>query len=159
MFTLRDTLLQRGYKYESYLGERAQDICFQTVNDLCYALGYILSHIQRIDAEIPQEQVSEIIRVIPNYPITTNYTSGGNDMKWGKQYRIYFNSIINMPIELERRLQNDDKMRITGSRFIEACFFIGFVPGTNQNKDLIFKRMEKIFNDKEIKYFNNGYKG
>ena len=62
-------------------------------------------------------------------------------------------------IEDQLILSYNPKMRITGSRFIEACFFIGFVPGTNQNKDLIFKRMEKIFNDKEIKYFNNGYKG
>lgn len=159
MFTLRSVLSKRGYDYETFFTDRAEDIYFKTVNDLCYSIGYILRHVQRIDAEIPKEQVSEILRVIPNYPITTSYTSGGNIMKWGKQYRIYFNSIINMPIELERRLQNDDKMRITGSRFIEACFFIGFVPGANQNKDLIFERMEKIFTDKEIKYFNNGYKG
>ena len=56
-------------------------------------------------------------------------------MKWGKQYRIYFNSIRNMPVELKGRLQNDDKMRLTGSRFIEAGFYIGFVPGSNQDNE------------------------
>ena len=85
-------------------------------------------------------------------------TSGGNAMKWGKQYRIYFNSIRNMPVELKRRLQNDDKMRITGSSFIEACFYIGFVPGSNQDRDLIFEVMNEIFDDEEIKFFEDGYK-
>ena len=118
-----------------------------------------MRHVQRIDAEIPEEQISEILRVIPNYPITTSYTSGGNVMKWGKQYRIYFNSIRNMPVELKGRLQNDDKMRLTGSRFIEACFYIGFVPGSNQDRDLIFEVMNEIFDDEEIKFFEDGYKG
>lgn len=159
MFTLRSVLSQRGYNYESFLDGRAEDIYFKTVNDLCYSIGYILRHARRIDAEIPEKQISEILRVIPNYPITMGSTSGGNAMKWGKQYRIYFNSIRNMPVELKRRLQNDDKMRITGSRFIEACFYIGFVPGSNQDRDLIVEVMNKIFDDEEIKSFKDGYKG
>lgn len=159
MFTLRSVLLQRGYCYQTFFTNRAEDIYFETVNDLCYSIGYILRHVQRIDAEIPEEQISEILRVIPNYPITTSYTSGGNVMKWGKQYRIYFNSIRNMPDELKGRLQNDDKMRLTGSRFIEACFYIGFVPGSNQDRDLIFEVMNEIFDDEEIKFFEDGYKG
>lgn len=159
MFTLRSVLSERGYGYESFFTDKAEDIYFKTVNDLCYSIGYILKHIQRIDAEIPEEQISEISRVIPNYPITTSYTSGGNAMKWGKQYRIYFNSIRNMPVELKKRLQNDDKMRITGSRFIEACFYIGFVPSSNQNRDLIVGVMNEIFYDEEIKSFEDGYKG
>ncbi len=159
MLTLRSVLLQRGYDYETFFTDRAEDIYFKTVNDLCYSIGYILRHVQRIDAEIPKEQISEILRVIPNSPITTSYTSGGNAMKWGKQYRIYFNSIRNMPVELERRLQNDDKMRITGSMFIEACFYIGFVPGLNQDRDLISEVMNEIFDDEEIKSFEDGYKG
>lgn len=159
MFTLRDVLLQRGHNYESFLGKRAEDIYFETVNDLCYSIGYILRHAQRIDAEIPEEQISEILRDILSYPIAMGNTSGGNAMKWGKQYRIYFNSIRNMPVELKRRLQNDGKMRITGSRFIEACFYIGFIPGSNQDRDLIFKVMNRIFDNEEIKYFNAGYEG
>lgn len=159
MFTLRSVLSQRGYGYQTFFTNRAEDIYFKTVNDLCYSIGYILRHVQRIDAEIPEEQISEILRVIPNYPITTSYTSGGNVMKWGKQYRMYFNSIRNMPVELKGRLQNDDKMRLTGSRFIEACFYIGFVPGSNQDRDLIFEVMNEIFDDEEIKFFEDGYKG
>ena len=159
MFTLRSVLSQRGYDYQTSFTDRAEDIYFKTVNDLCYSIGYILKHVQRIDEEIPEEQISEILRVIPNYPITTNYTSGGNVMKWSRQYRIYFNSIKNMPFELEGRLQNDDKMRLTGSRFIEACFYIGFVPGSNQDRNLIFEVMNKIFYDEEIEFFKDGYKG
>ena len=159
MFTLRSVLSQRGYDYQTSFTDRADDIYFKTVNDLCYSIGYILKHVQRIDAEIPEEQISEILRVIPNYPITTNYTSGGNVMKRSRQYRIYFNSIKNMPFELKGRLQNDDKIRLTGSKFIEACFYIGFVPGSNQNKDLIFEVMNEIFDDEEIEFFEDGYKG
>lgn len=159
MFTLESVLSQRGYGYQTFLTNKAEDIDFKTVNDLCYSIGYILRHVQRIDAEIPEEQISEILRVIPNYKITTNNTSGGNVMKWGKQYRIYFNSIKNMPFELKGRLQNDDKMRLTGSKFIEACFYIGFVPGPKQDKKLIFKVMNKIFYDEEIEFFKDGYKG
>ena len=159
MFTLRSVLSQRGYDYQTSFTDRADDIYFKPVNDLCYSIGYILKHVQRIDAEIPEEQISEILRVIPNYPITTNYTSGGNVMKRSRQYRIYFNSIKNMPFELKGRLQNDDKIRLTGSKFIEACFYIGFVPGSNQNKDLIFEVMNEIFDDEEIEFFEDGYKG
>ena len=131
----------------------------QKISILCYSIGYILRHAQRIDAEIPEEQISEILRDILSYPIAMGNTSGGNAMKWGKQYRIYFNSIRNMPVELKRRLQNDGKMRITGSRFIEACFYIGFIPGSNQDRDLIFEVMNRIFDNEEIKYFNAGYEG
>ena len=159
MFTLRSVLLQRGYDCQTSFTDRADDICFKTVNDLCYSIGYILRHVRRIDAEIPEERISENLGVIPNYPIATNYTSGGNVMKQSIQYRIYFNSIKNMPFELKGRLQNDDKMRLTGSKFIEACFYIGFVPGSNQNINLIFKVMNKIFDDEEIKFFEYGYKG
>ena len=159
MFTLRSVLSQRGYDYQTSFTDRAEDIYFKTVNDLCYSIGYILKHVQRIDAEIPEEQISEILRVIPNYPITTNYTSGGNVMKRSRQYRIYFNSIKNMPFELKGRLQNDDKIRLTGSKFIEACFYIGFVPGSNQDRNLIFEVMNEIFDDEEIEFFEDGYKG
>ena len=159
MFTLRSVLSQRGYGYQTFFTDRAEDIYFKTVNDLCYSIGYILRHVQRIDAEIPEEQISEILRDILSYPIAMGNTSGGNAMKWGKQYRIYFNSIRNMPVELKRRLQNDGKMRITGSRFIEACFYIGFIPGSNQDRDLIFEVMNRIFDNEEIKYFNAGYEG
>lgn len=159
MPTLREILLQRGYSYESFFGVQAEDVYFETVNDLCYSIGYILRHARRIDAEIPEEQISEILRVIPNYPIKRGNTSGGNSMKWGKQYRIYFDSTRNMPMELRQRLQSDDKMRITGSRFIEACFYIGFVPGSNQDRNLIFETMNQIFNNEEINCFNAGYEG
>lgn len=50
-------------------------------------------------------------------------------------------------------------MRITGSRFIGVCFYIGFVPGLNQDRDLIFEVMNEILNDEEIQFFNGRYEG
>ena len=157
MVTLRSVLLQRGYNYKSFLGGRAEDINFETVNDLCYSIGYILRHVQRIDAEIPEEQIAELLRVIPNYPIKKGVSSGGNAMKWAPQYRIYFNSIVNIPNALKDRLQNDTMMRMTGSKFIESCFFIGFLPGSNQDIFLICTSILKLFNIGELFYFVCGY--
>jgi hypothetical protein len=80
-------------------------------------------------------------------------------MKWGKQYRIYFDTVRNMPTELLQRLQNDDQNRITGSRFVEACFFVGFAPGSryNQNMQLIREAIDEIFpNDSEQEAFERG---
>lgn len=157
MFTLRDILQTRGYNYKSAFTDRAEDIYFQNINDLCFSLGYILKHIKRIDAEIPEEQIAELLRVIPNYPIKKGVTSGGNAMKWAPQYRIYFNSIVNIPNALKDRLQNDTMMRMTGSKFIESCFFIGFLPGNNQDIFLICTSILKLFNIGELFYFVCGY--
>lgn len=159
MITLGSILLKRGYSYKSFLGIRAEDIDFDNINDLCYSIGYILRNVQRIDAEIPKELESEILRAMPNYIINSGSTSGGNAMKWGKEYRIYFSSTKDMPTKLQRRLQNDKKMRMTGSKFIEACFYLGFSPGSDQDIDLICENMKKIFNDTEVEYFYKGYKG
>ena len=157
MFTLRDILQTRGYNYKSAFTDRAEDIYFQNINDLCFSLGYILKHIKRIDAEIPEEQIAELLRVIPNYPIKKGVTSGGNAMKWAPQYRIYFNSIVNIPNALKDRLQNDTMMRMTGSKFIESCFFIGFLPGSNQDIFLICTSILNLFNIGELFYFVCGY--
>jgi hypothetical protein len=157
MFTLRGVLQTMGYNYKSAFTDRAEDIYFQSINDLCFSLGYILKHIKRIDAEIPEEQIAELLRVIPNYPIKKGITSGGNAMKWASQYRIYFNSIVNIPNALKDRLQNDTMMRMTGSKFIESCFFIGFLPGSNQDIFLICTSILKLFNSGELFYFVCGY--
>lgn len=157
MFTLRGVLQTMGYNYKSAFTDRAEDIYFQSINDLCFSLGYILKHIKRIDAEIPEEQIAELLRVIPNYPIKKGVTSGGNAMKWAPQYRIYFNSIVNIPNALKDRLQNDTMMRMTGSKFIESCFFIGFLPGSNQDIFLICTSILKLFNIGELFYFVCGY--
>jgi hypothetical protein len=158
MVTLRGILNQRGYNYVSSFTNRAEDIYFETVEELCFSLGYILKNVKRIDAEIPSN--SEILeRVAPNYPISPGFTSGGNSMKMAPQYRIYFNTIEGIPPKLEERLQNDPQMRITGSLFVEACMHIGFKPGNTQDKENIYDIISKFFNESEQKYFQSGYRG
>lgn len=158
MVTLRGILNQRGYNYVSSFTNRAEDIYFETVEELCFSLGYILKNVKRIDAEIPSN--SEILeRVAPNYPISPGFTSGGNSMKMAPQYRIYFNTIEGIPPKLEERLQNDPQMRITGSFFVEACMYIGFKPGNTQDKESVFSMISKVFNEFEQKSFLLGYNG
>lgn len=156
--TLKKILFDRGYCYNSNFGGRAEDIYFNSIEELCFALGYILKNVRRIDAEIPEDRNEVLSKIIPNYRITSGLTSGGNTMKWGAEYRIYFNSTSNMPSALRGRLQNDNQMRITGSLFVEACMYVGFNPGNSQNDEMIKCAINKIFcNENEQKAFFNGY--
>jgi len=143
--TLREILIQRGYEYESALGNRAEDIYFENVEELCISLGYILRHIRRFDAEIPEDWVHVIKRVNPNYPITDGLTVSGHKMKYGPEYRIYFENTRQIPDALSARVQNDRQMRMTGSLFVEACMVLGYVHGSEQDMDLIFATMDEIF--------------
>ena len=158
--TLRGEMARRNYSYNTIFGRRAEDIEFETSEEICIALGYILKHVQRIDAEIPRGQNAVLGKIYTNkYIIRPGYTSGGNPMKEGPQYRIYFDTLRNMPQKLRNRLQNDDKMRITGSLFVEACLYIGFQPGSvAQDENMIRHVVTTIFNTKsEIAAFNYGY--
>ncbi len=157
MVTLRGTLSKRGYVYNSIFGNRAEDIYFESTEDLCFSLGYILKKVSRIDAEIPEDRNTILSNIVPNYSITQGFTSGGNDMKWAPQYRIYFHSINAIPLSLRGRLQNDNQMRITGSLFVEACMYIGFNPGRIQDSDLIFEVIREVFSDDEQQAFFDGY--
>lgn len=156
--TLQKTLFNRGYCYNSNFKGRAEDIYFDSTDDLCFALGYILKNVRRIDAEIPDDRDDVLAEIIPNYPIASGITSGGNDMKWAPQYRIYFNSIYNMPSALKYRLQDDNQMRITGSLFVEACMYVGFNPGNMQDKEMIKEAILEVFCDEnEQSAFWDGY--
>lgn len=158
MITLRSTLGQRGRRYSSSFGDRAEDIYFDSTLELCEAIGYILGNINRIDAEIPESQYVELRRIFPNYPISNGLTSGGNTMKWAPQYRIYFSETDTMPFKLQQRLQNDTQMRITGSLFIESCFFIGFAPGVQQDRRRIIEAINELFeDDDERRAFDDGF--
>ncbi len=157
MITLISVLRQRGYGYNSIFGNVAEDICFKDTIDLCYALGYILRNNKKFDAEIPVDS-SIVQQIRPNYPIQNGYTSGGNLMKRAPQLRIYFHSTVNMPSSLKERLQQDDKMRITGSLFVEACLHLDFIHGKIQDEGLIKEVIASIFvDDDEQKAFLNGY--
>jgi len=49
-------------------------------------------------------------------------------------------------------------MRFTGSLFVEACFFIGFLPGNVQNNWRIYTAINRIFpNIYEQNAFVYGY--
>lgn len=150
--TLKDELSKRGIQYNSSLSNHAQDIYFNNTEELCECLGFILSHINRLDMEIPEDIQSSI-----GYPIANGVTSGGNKMKYGSEYRMYFDTINKMPKQLLNRLQKDCKNRITGSRFIESCSYLGFKHGSSQNKAQIKKNILSIFNSiDEINAFNYG---
>lgn len=157
MVTLRNVLKQRGYSYNTVFAGRAEDIYFNAVEDLCFSLGYILQNVRRFDAEIPADRDFILRDIIPNYPISLGTTSGGHDMKWAPQYRIYFQTINRIPPELANRLQDDDQMRITGSLFVEACMYIGFNPGNSQDDDLIIEVIREIFDTDEQDAFWEGY--
>lgn len=150
--TLKEALEERGICYDSSLSNHAQDIAFYNTEELCESLGFILKHIVRLDIEIPANDYSS-----NGYPIANGITSGGNKMKYGNEYRIYFDTTYNMPDKLLKRLQNDTKNRITGSRFIEACTHLGFQHGIVQNKRQICSNIVSIFSStKEIDAFNYG---
>ena len=140
MTTLRDELRARIPSYQSSLSNHAEDIYFDDSVELCESLGFIVSHITRFDFEIPESYNPTV-----GYPIADGLTSGGNPMKYGRQYRIYFNTVTNMPPKLAGRLQNDNQMRITGSFFVEACSYLGFAPGSYQNTRAIRNNILSLF--------------
>lgn len=156
---LKDALRRSGYPYTTVFTNRANDIDFETPEDLCFALGYILKHADRIDAEIPEGRNDLLSSIVPNYPITQSCTVSGYDMKWGAQYRIYFDSTRNMPRELLNYIQNDQFRRLSGSRFVESLLYIGFNPGTIQDEDLIRAVVEEVFVDSTCRQaFEEGYR-
>ena len=155
--TLRQILQQRGFGYVSIFGNRAEDIYFNCVKELCEVLGYIYQNIKRLDAEIPDTHIPLLHKIIPNYPISNGYTSSGHDMKWAPQFRIYLSTTRNCPKVLLARKQNDNQMRFTGSMFIEACLFLGFLPGSEQFPDLILPTIKQMFpNVNEEQSFDYG---
>lgn len=154
--TLKDELNSRGIKFDSNFTDRAGDIDFDSTEELCESLGYITKHFKRLDSEIPEGSEEK-----GSYSISDGLTSGGNKMKYGKESRMYFDSTDNMPKKLSQRLQNDDKKRITGSKFLEACSKLGFVNGTADEQDMkmIQSKIEDVFNSKEEKEaFKKGLK-
>lgn len=156
---LKGVLKRSGYPYDTKFTDRALDIDFATEQDLCFALGYILKHAKRIDAEIPEGRNDLLRTIVPNYPIKQGYTVSGYDIKWGAQFRIYFDTIYNMPPELFKRIQNDSQCRLSGSRFVESLLYIGFNPGTIQDEDLIRAAVEEIFVDSMCRQaFEEGYR-
>lgn len=155
---LKDALQRSGYPYTTVFTSRANDIDFETPEDLCFALGYILKHAERIDAEIPEGRDDLLRSIVPNYPITQSYTVSGNAIKWAAQYRIYFDSTRNMPRELLNCIQNDQFRRLSGSRFVESLLYIGFNPGTIQDEQLIRAAVEEVFVDSMCRQaFERGY--
>ena len=65
-------------------------------------LGYLAApgRVGLIEAQIPEDKISEFERAFPGepyYQITQGYTTGGNIMKQGCQFRIYFNNVTNCP--------------------------------------------------------------
>jgi hypothetical protein len=148
---------QRGYGYVSIFASRAEDIYFDSIEEICETLGYIFENIHQLEAQIPDDQIASLRSIFPNYPIRTGFTSGGNKMKWKPQHRIYLRTLRNCPYALLSRKQNDNQMRFTGSLFIESCLFLGFLPGYEQFQDLIFSAMGEIFpNQNEVDAFNHG---
>lgn len=140
--TLCELMNIRGIRYNSIFGHRAEDIEFDNPERIFYCLGFIVNHCRRFEFEIPEERT----QTYGSYPIANGLTSGGYVMKQTNQYRIYFNELNNMPPELCSRLQNDNNKRITGSRFIEACYYLGFVAGSYQDSRNILMNIQSLIN-------------
>lgn len=151
--TLGELMEMRGIPYISIFGNRAEDIYFDNSERIFYSLGFIVNHCHRFEFEIPEERP----QTFGSYPITNGVTSGGYTMKQANQYRIYFDTIRNMPKELKGRLQNDNNKRITGSKFIEACYHLGFVAGCNQDtRNIIMNIQQLMTNQAENQAFDMG---
>ena len=117
-----------------------------------------MRNVHRIDAEIPERRDDVLRLICPNYPITEAYTSGGYDMKWGAQFRVYFNTLQNMPLKLLRRVQDDPQMRLSGSAFVESLLYIGFDPGDVQDANLVIAAICEVFDStSERDAFNSGF--
>lgn len=136
--TLCELLFSKGIIYTSNFKTRAEDISFNSNEELFESLGYILSHVKRIDFETPSDHKIELANNASNYTIENGTTTGGHQMKYASQYRIYLSNINNIPLKLRNRLQKDSQMRITGTLFIEACKCLGFKHGSQQDIDAIY---------------------
>lgn len=155
---LQDVLEEKGYSFKGTFTARALDVDFESEEELAFCLGYILGHVNRIDAEIPDNMLDWIHHINPNYPIKEGVTSSGDPMKWGREYRIYFNTTYHMPSALRRCIQNDNLMRMTGSQFIESLLYIGFLPGNKQDEDVVRGVIEELFEEKMTRdAFEDGY--
>lgn len=137
----------------SVLGSRALDIPVNDA-DLCLILGYLASpgRVGLIEAQIPEDKVFLFERDFPNepyYPITQGETSGGNLMKQGCQFRIYFNNIDNCPAILIPYLGIGNSSyikRINKGRFIERIVKqFGFAFGEHQSISAIRAAVNKNF--------------
>jgi len=84
----------------------------------------------KIDLEEPRRNGST---VPGSYPIADGTTTGGYDMKFGKEYRIYVKNITNIPPFLDAELkERGTKNRIGGSDAIRAIMmYAGFNVGNN----------------------------
>jgi len=156
MTTLRQELANRGIRYGSRLNpKKAGDIVFDTVFELCEALGYIARCISHLDGEYP-EDIAGLGDW--NMPITDGITSGGYKMKWGREYRVYLHTKNKCPKKILARLHKDTRNRFGGGLFVEALLLCGFRPGHTQNISDIKKAVFNIFTDPaEQTAFNKGY--
>lgn len=157
MVTL-SSILDNNMSNENKHGPRALDIEFQSNEELCYAIGYIVKNLKRIDAEIPAREIRASTSKAA-YEISEGVTKGGHHMKLAAQYRLYFKSINNIPHSLNERLQSDKRKRMTGSKFIASCIKLGFCVGNaaDQDFDRIVKHMNELFSEKEMRHFQLGY--
>ena len=146
------------------LGARASDIDM-TDEELCEVLGYLATpgRIGYIEAQIPEDRAWEFENEYPGqayYPIVQGYTTGGNMMKQGCQFRIYFNNIYNYPQVLEGNFGQGTGAyvaRINKGAFIEKIILrYGFQFGHLQNPNLIRQKVIYSFPQYE-QAFNRGY--
>ncbi len=151
--TLGALMNKRGILYNSVFNQRAQDIEFESSEDIFYSLGFIVNNCQRFEFEIPEDEIQTYM----SYPITEGVTSGGYKMKQARQYRIYFKTTLGMPEKLKERLQDDSHRRMTGSRFIEACYYLGFCAGNKQDTRNIIMNIRSLIQDEvEQRAFEEG---
>lgn len=131
----------KGEKDMGILGFRALDINVSE-EDFCMILGYLATpgRVGFIEAQIPEDRVWEFENCYPDqeyYPITQGETSGGNTMKQGCQFRIYFNNIRNCPAVLVPYIGEGNLAyckRINKGRFIEKIVeHYGFRFGHHQD--------------------------
>ena len=74
---------KRGILYDSSFTLKAHDIEFDSSEELCYSLGFILRNVSSIDAEIPDNLQEQLLKIRPNYPINLGTTRMGQTNKWG----------------------------------------------------------------------------
>lgn len=154
----------KGEKIMGILGARALDINM-TDEQLCEVLGYLATpgRIGYIEAQIPEDRAWEFESEYPGqayYPIVQGYTTGGNIMKQGCQFRIYFNNIENYPPVLGDKFGQGTGAyvaRINKGAFIEKIILkYGFQFGHIQNPDLIHQKVIYYFPQYD-EAFRRGY--
>ena len=153
-----------GGKGMGILGSRAVDINVSE-EDFCMILGYVAApgRVGFIEAQIPEDRVWEFENCYPDqeyYPITQGETSGGNTMKQGCQFRIYFNNIRNCPAVLLPYIGEGNLAyckRINKGRFIEKIVeHYGFQFGHYQDAMQIRRRVHDRYPE-YIDRFDYGY--